>query len=69
MVLTVLKGSGLRFQDFTGWKTSLLVDSESLPAFRHLRKPCGFIRLSKLGSFPQILLILGVLVIYLSNIY
>lgn len=48
MALTVLKGCGLQFKDFTGWKSSPLVDSESLPGLRDLRKPCGFTRLSKL---------------------
>lgn len=45
----------------------MLVDSESLPAFRHLRKPCGSVRVSKLTwKFSQTLLIVVVLIIYLS---
>lgn len=34
-------------KDFRGWKTNPLVESEMLSALRHLRKHCGFIRLSK----------------------
>lgn len=48
MVFTVLKGSGLQFEDLKGWETSPVVDSESLQAFRHLRKRGGSVRVSKL---------------------
>lgn len=64
----VLKGSDLR--GLKGWETSLPVDSESLPAFRHLRKPCGSVRVSKLTwKFSQTLLIVVVLIIYTTQIF
>lgn len=54
MVFTMLEGTGLR--GLKGWESSLLVDSENLPAFRHLRKPCGSARVRKENFwevFPQ----------------